>query len=699
MWNSAVITNAGKELLANWLEGATLNFDSAATGEGMVADAYLMAQTGLVAQKQTLSIVKMDRVANGVRLQLQCTSAGVTAGYIINQIGVWASLNGSESALIALYQDGVGVSVPTHEDMPDYVFTFYATLQMSNTGVLTATIDHEAMVTRADFDAGMNTKFDTAGAGLKKDGTTIKHTNSVTAGGSKGSNGEKAFGDKIIIPYAKHDTEGHITESGTTEITLPSNTATANADGLMSKEDKAKLDAVGIISITGATVTLGGSLTYNGSTKTKTVSSVVVNGKTLTAGTDYVVSGNTATNAGTYTLVITGIGQYVGAIGRAWEIAKANGSASTSVTSLNMVGAIGMTRTFTVLRSGDGAITVSSSDVSVAQATVSGTTVTVKAVKSGSATITVNVDAETNYKATSKTVAITATVASATLNDNSWATIKAISDAGAGASVWSVGATKEIEVKGTVGTLNIDQSLWVYVIGFNHNATYEGSNRIHFQGFKTAQSGGKDVGLVDSKYNSNYNDGTKYFNINHWGYYNYGGWSASDLRYDVLGSTNVAPSNYGEVKASGATGSNATNTCATNPMAGTLMAALPSDLRAVLKPITKYTDNVGGGSGSVQSNVTATTDYLPLLSMKEVFGSTQGIANSYEGNCQAQYTYYANGNSKVKYKHSDVNTAAWWWLRSPYYYSSNSFCAVWSSGSYGSGIASYSAALAPAFAV
>ena len=393
MWNSAVITNAGKELLANWLEGATLNFDSAATGEGMVADAYLMAQTGLVAQKQTLSIVKMDRVANGVRLQLQCTSAGVTAGYIINQIGVWASLNGSESALVALYQDGVGVSVPTHEDMPDYVFTFYATLQMSNTGVLTATIDHEAMVTRADFDAGMNTKFDTAGAGLKKDGTTIKHTNSVTAGGSKGSNGEKAFGDKIIIPYAKHDTEGHITESGTTEITLPSNTATANADGLMSKEDKAKLDAVGIISITGATVTLGGSLTYNGSTKTKTVSSVVVNGKTLTAGTDYVVSGNTATNAGTYTLVITGIGQYVGAIGRAWEIAKANGSASTSVTSLNMVGAIGMTRTFTVLRSGDGAITVSSSDVSVAQATVSGTTVTVKAVKSGSATITVNVDA------------------------------------------------------------------------------------------------------------------------------------------------------------------------------------------------------------------------------------------------------------------------------------------------------------------
>lgn len=151
MWDSSVITNSGKSLLSEWLTGVVLNFDSAATGEGIVADAYLMAQTGLVAQKQALSIIGAEKVNGGVRLQLQCTSVGVTKAYVINQIGVWASLNGGTSSLIAVFQDATGVSVPTFEEMPDYVFTFYAMLQMSNEGELSATVDASALVTHADL--------------------------------------------------------------------------------------------------------------------------------------------------------------------------------------------------------------------------------------------------------------------------------------------------------------------------------------------------------------------------------------------------------------------------------------------------------------------------------------------------------------------------------------------------------------------
>ena len=95
------------------------------------------------------------------------------------------------------------------------------------------------------------------------------------------------------------------------------------------------------------------------------------------------------------------------------------------------------------------------------------------------------------------------------------------------------------------------------------------------------------------------------------------------------------------------------------------MAALPSDLRAVMKPITKYTDNVAGGTNNA-SNISATIDYLPLLAEFEIFGK-RTYANSYEKNYQAQYAYYANGNSKVKYKNSDATAAAAWWSRSPYY--------------------------------
>ena len=136
MWDSAVITNAGKSLLAEWIAGKCLNFDGAATGEGTVQETYLMAQTALAAQKQALSIIKMDRIDGGIRLQLQCTNEAVSEEYKINQIGVWASLDGGASTLVAIFQDATGVSVPTHEDMPDYVFTFYAVLQMSNESIL-----------------------------------------------------------------------------------------------------------------------------------------------------------------------------------------------------------------------------------------------------------------------------------------------------------------------------------------------------------------------------------------------------------------------------------------------------------------------------------------------------------------------------------------------------------------------------------
>lgn len=68
-------------------------------------------------------------------------------------------------------------------------------------------------------------------------------------------------------------------------------------------------------SISDAAVTLDSTaLTYNGSAQTKGVSKVTVtaDGKplTLTAGTDYTISGNQGTDAKSYTMTLTGIGNY-----------------------------------------------------------------------------------------------------------------------------------------------------------------------------------------------------------------------------------------------------------------------------------------------------------------------------------------------------------------------------------------------------
>ena len=269
------------------------------------------------------------------------------------------------------------------------------------------------------------------------------------------------------------------------------------------------------------------------------------------------------------------------------------------------------------------------------------------------------------------------------LNDNSWETIRRISDAGTGANYWSIGDCKAVTVNGTVGTQAVNSTYYVYIIGFNHNSSKEG-NGITFGTFKTALYGGMDICLVDGKYNISSTNGTKYFNMNHSSNTNAGGWKGCDLRYDVLGSTNT---NDGD----------ATATTATNPVAKTLMSALPSDLRAVMKPMTIYTDNTGGGSDNA-SYVTKTTDYLPLLAEYEIFGTSR-YANSAEKNYQAQYAYYSAGNSKVKYRHSATSSTAWWWERSPNYYTSNYFCIVGPFGAANGNDAMISYGVAPAFRV
>lgn len=286
-----------------------------------------------------------------------------------------------------------------------------------------------------------------------------------------------------------------------------------------------------------------------------------------------------------------------------------------------------------------------------------------------------------------------------TLENNTWDIISAVAQEGNGASYWSVGATKSVALSGKIGTLSISTTLYVYIIGINHRDV----NGITFQGFKTSASSGVDVCLIDSKYNSTSSDGSKYFNLNHRGSSsspyntNYGGWKGCDARYDILGSTNVAPSGYGATPTTSRVGYDAGTATATNPVSNTLMSCLPSDLRAVMQPMTVYTDNKGNSSNTA-ANVTTSVDYLPLLAEFEIFGA-RSYANTYEQNNQTQYAYYSAGNRKVKYRHSSTGTTATWWERSPSYGNAYTFCIVSTNGNAISNSSRTSNGLAPAFTV
>lgn len=376
---------------------------------------------------------------------------------------------------------------------------------------------------------------------------------------------------------------------------------------------------------------------------------------TFTPGSNYKWSDNTTT-AKTVT----------------WTIGKAAGTLTLSKTSLTL-SAAALTGTFTVTRLGDGAITVTSSNTAVATVAISGTIVTVTAKAKGTATITVQVAAGTNYTApANKTCSVTVTLPTSTLADNSWPTVREVSSADQGANYWAVGDPKPIVINGKVGnTTFTNLAINVFILGFNHNSAKEGTHRIHFQ---IGKIGTTPVALCDSNYgNSTSTSGAFHWNTSNT---NSGGWNACAKRKTLYGNSGTPSS----------------------PVANSLMAALPSDLLAVMQSVTKYTDNTGGGNGNVASQVTATTDYLFDLAEYEVFGS-RSYANSYEQNYQLQYEYYAAGNSKIAYKHSAVSTAVWWGLRSPYYNRNYSFVIVWTDGDYGSSYAYSSGGLRPGFAV
>ena len=279
---------------------------------------------------------------------------------------------------------------------------------------------------------------------------------------------------------------------------------------------------------------------------------------------------------------------------------------------------------------------------------------------------------DTTFVSVTGNYAVPLFFASHTLNNNEWSVIKSISDAGQGANLWSIGDRKEVTLNGTVGHLSLSNyTTYAFIIGFNHNASVEGASRIHFQLAKTALSGGTDVCLCDSSYDSTVST-TGYFAMNA-SKTNSGGWKSSQMRTNICGTS---LSSY----------------------SGTIIAVIPAALRAVLKSVTKYTDNTANGGGSTASYVTATTDYFFLLSEFEVFGSIT-YGNTNEKNKQAQYAYYSAGNSKIKYKHNGTSTAALWWLRSPRAGNSFGFVGVVTDGTVYRDNAGYSLGFAPGFCV
>ncbi len=398
-----------------------------------------------------------------------------------------------------------------------------------------------------------------------------------------------------------------------------------------------------------------GTLTYTGSAQSPQWSNYDSNKLTI-GGT------STATNAGSYAATFTPKANYQWSDGSTsaksvtWAIGKAAGSLTLAKSSVTL-NISSLTESVAVTRAGDGVISATSSNTATARVEVSGTSVKITGLKAGTAKITVKVAAGTNHTAPSdKTINVTVSLPDTSLANNTPDIIAAAAKSGQAANYWSVGDKVGIAVNGSFGGLSYNNTVYAFILGFNHNSSVEGGNSIHFQFGKTAA--GVDIAFVNS-----YGSTSTGFCMNT-SNTNSGGWNNSYMRKTICPA---------------------------------FLAALPKAWQNIIAACTKYSDNTGGGSNTA-SYVTATSDKIWLLSEMEVQG-TRSYANSAEANYQKQYDYYRNGNSKVKYQHTATTSACYWWLRSVHASYTYYFCFVTTDGSANTNYAYYSYGFAPGFKV
>ena len=148
MWDKTIITDKGIELLKNALNGGTINVTAIKAGAGKVDVSALKSQTAVSEIKQSGTIQGVTTASDGtIKIGVLFSNTGLTAGYLMTQLGIYAKDASGTEVLFAISQNSTGKEVPSETSMPAWslVHDFY--IKLSNDVSITTTIDPEGYVT------------------------------------------------------------------------------------------------------------------------------------------------------------------------------------------------------------------------------------------------------------------------------------------------------------------------------------------------------------------------------------------------------------------------------------------------------------------------------------------------------------------------------------------------------------------------
>ena len=122
-FNSQILTNQGLELLAAATAGTKVIFDTVKAGSGTYTVkeiAKLPGATDLKDSKQSFPISAIEQESEQIRLRAVISNQGLSAGYDIRELGVFARKEDGDSVLVAIsiYTDDKPTYLPPFENTP-----------------------------------------------------------------------------------------------------------------------------------------------------------------------------------------------------------------------------------------------------------------------------------------------------------------------------------------------------------------------------------------------------------------------------------------------------------------------------------------------------------------------------------------------------------------------------------------------------
>lgn len=152
-WDNVVYTTLGLNLMAKLQTGATLEITRAVGGDGYTSADALTALTEVTA-RQTLTLSNAVYKGSGqALLPVTLYNRGLTAGYPLRQIGVYATDPDDGEMLMLVAQSEQPDTIPSAEDSPDFVVNFSFHVALGNAGRINVSYSLTDMATKADYVA------------------------------------------------------------------------------------------------------------------------------------------------------------------------------------------------------------------------------------------------------------------------------------------------------------------------------------------------------------------------------------------------------------------------------------------------------------------------------------------------------------------------------------------------------------------